>query len=149
MIFCLGLLLFSIPFVYMFADLGDARHVRHRIYTAVDAASLAGAMQYEQKVLSYTSYGSPDQWIYVVDEPRAEVHAEATLLANLQDLIDQGLVLETYSITFPDEFHVRTEATMTYNATRTGRALERFLDAPPQDFSAQITVHAVAKVGNP
>lgn len=144
----LFIVVIAMVFVVLKMDIDNARYVRSVAYSAADAASLAGAAQYQQVVTAVGAYGEPIAWKYVVDQNRATDHATTTMYANLNDLLSKGITLESYSITYPDEFRCRVEITVRYPARTTSKAMEVFFNET-QTFEAVTTVYAQSKVRQP
>lgn len=141
-------LILSIPFLLFRMDVSTARFVRSATYTACDAASLAGAQQYDQIAIHYNSYGEADLWKYTINQSQATVHAQETLLKNMEALKDKNIQLVDYNITFPDDEHVDVEATVTFELRYLERAVNLFLDQNHQ-YKPTMKVHATATVIQP
>lgn len=146
--FGIFLLIMAIPFVFFVMELGTARYGRNVAYTSVDAASLSGALQYNQEVTSTNSYGEPVSWRFVVDQPRAETHAENLLLQNINNYSSRGITLQNYNISFPDDEHCRVDATVSVDLPRLTQVTRIFLQSS-NTYRATIRVHATAGVVQP
>ncbi|GIM48540.1 hypothetical protein DNHGIG_40890 [Collibacillus ludicampi] len=129
-------------------DVSSARFVRSATYTACDAASLAGAQQYDQVATQYNQYGEAIAWRFTVNQDQAIVHAQETLFQNMQTLKDKNIQLVDYKITFPDDEHVDVEATVTFELQNLERAVNLFLDQN-HPYKPTMKVHATATVVQP